>query len=315
MSSTAQTLFRKEAIDRHANPSVEGVLLRLEPRWQRWLYWVVTALFVVAAVFMSVIQVSEFEEGQAFVELSTSDVVATVSGRVGRPVVAAGQPVHEGDVIAVLNASSELGERENLEEAFRRQLLQSLASPFDSTIRQNLASLRVDLERTQLRLGERYLRSPFDGVLLEWRVKEGDFLNPGQIVATVQREGAQPRVVVVLPGRSRPFIQKDQRVRLELDGFPYEYHWLTAHEVSEELLGPSELRRAIGTTLGETATRTTGPVIVVSALLDGTTFVSKGKTYHYFRGMPGTARVQTRQRSGWLTIFPILELALPPYGF
>ncbi|HYI03177.1 MAG TPA: RND transporter, partial [Hyalangium sp.] len=104
----------------------------------------------------------------------------------------------------------------------------------------------------------------------------------------------------------RPMLKPGQVFRLELEGFPYVYQELTVSQVSDELVGPAEVRRYLGPGLGD-AVALEGPVVVVEARLPGETFQSDSRTYSYYTGMPGTARVKVRARNGWVTLLPILD--------
>jgi membrane fusion protein (multidrug efflux system) len=71
-------------------------------------------------------------------------------------------------------------------------------------------------------------------------------------------------------------------------------------------VGPAEVRRFLGQDLADTV-QITGPVVLVQAPLPATTFISSGRTYHYYDGMPGTAEARVRTESILVTLVPGLK--------
>jgi multidrug efflux system membrane fusion protein len=234
------------------------------------------------------------------------DLTATAAGRVSRVLVSRGQHVKAGQPLVELYSGLETAERERMEQEFRAQLAASLLQPLDPSAQQALSALRSQLESSQARLRERSLRAPFDAVVNDVRVREGQHLNAGEVVVSILREGAESWALALVPGRYRPMLEPGQGFRLELEGFPYDYQELEVSVVSDELVGPAEMRRYLGPGLGDTVS-VQGPVVAVMARLPASTFQSHERTYSYYTGMPGTARVRVRSRNGWVTLLPILE--------
>jgi multidrug efflux system membrane fusion protein len=307
MSETSQ-LFRKEALDHHARPEVRGGLLELSPGWARGAYWLVVALVVVGGVGLALVDINDYAQGPVFIQVKgQEDITATAAGRVSRLLVSRGQHVQAGQPLVELYSGMETAERERLEQEFRLQLAASLLQPLDTGVQQSLSTLHSQLELSRVRLQERALRAPFDAVVNDVRVREGQHINAGEVVVSILREGAEESwALALVPGRYRPMLAPGQGLRLELEGFPYAYQELEVSAVSDELVGPAEMRRYLGPGLGDTVT-VQGPVVVVMARLPASTFQSDERTYSYYTGMPGTARVKVRARNGWVTLLPILE--------
>jgi membrane fusion protein, multidrug efflux system len=306
MSETPQ-LFRKEALDHHARPEVRGGLLELSPGWARGAYWLVVALVVVGGVGLALVDINDYAQGPVFIQVKgQEDITATAAGRVSRLLVSRGQHVKEGQPLVELYSGLEVAERERMEQEFRLQLAASLLNPLDTRVQQSLSTLHSQLELSQVRLRERSLRAPFDAVVNDVRIREGQHLNAGEVVVSILREGAESWALALVPGRYRPMIESGQGFRLELEGFPYEYQELEVSVVGDELVGQAEVRRYLGPGLGDTVT-VQGPVVAVMARLPVSTFQSDRRTYSYYTGMPGTARVKVRARNGWVTLLPILE--------
>jgi membrane fusion protein, multidrug efflux system len=306
MSETPQ-LFRKEALDHHARPEVRGGLLELSPGWARGAYWLVVALVVVGGVGLALVDINDYAQGPVFIQVKgQEDITATAAGRVSRVLVSRGQHVKAGQPLVELYSGMETAERERMEQEFRRQLAASLLNPLDPGLQQSLSALHSQLEQSQARLQERSLRAPFDAVVNDVRVREGQHLNAGEVVVSILRDGAESWALALVPGRYRPMLEPGQGFRLELEGFPYDYQELEVSVVSDELVGPAEMRRYLGPGLGDTLV-VQGPVVAVMARLPASTFQSNERTYSYYTGMPGTARVKVRARNGWVTLLPILE--------
>jgi hypothetical protein len=71
-------LFRQEAIEFHADRARPGGVLRIDPRWTGWMYWVVLALVVAGAVVMVTARTSETTSGPALVNVQDRTFVALV---------------------------------------------------------------------------------------------------------------------------------------------------------------------------------------------------------------------------------------------
>jgi multidrug efflux pump subunit AcrA (membrane-fusion protein) len=302
-----QQLFRQEALSHHAKPEAQGSLLHISPIWARGTYWVLVALVLVGGLGLALVDVNDYAQGPMLVQVKgLEDVSTTLAGRVSRVLVQRGQKVKAGEPLVELYSSAEQAQRERVAQEYRAQMAALLINPLDGAARQAVASLRAQLELSETMLGERALRAPCDGTINDVRVREGQFLAAGEVAASVLREGAESWALALVPGRYRPMIKPGQAFRLELEGFPYLYQELTASTVSDELVGPAEVRRYLGPVLGDSVV-VEGPVVVVVARLPGDTFQSEGRTYNYYTGMPGTARVKVRARNGWVTLLPILE--------
>jgi multidrug efflux system membrane fusion protein len=303
----APQLFRKEALEHHARPEAQGTLLHLSPLWARTTYWIVLVLVVTAGVALALVDIYDYATGPVFIQVKgLEDVISTAGGKVSRVLVQRGQQVKAGQPLVELSASVESVERERIEQEFRTQLAATLLNPLNTSAQQSLSNLRSALDLSRVRLEERSVKAPFDGVVGEVRVREGQVIGSGEVTLSLQREGTECYALALVPGAYRPMIKPGQGFRLELEGFPYLYQELTVASISDELVGPAEVSRYLGPDLGD-AVQLEGPVTVVQAKLPGSSFRNRGREYNYYTGMPGTARVKVRARSGWVTLLPILE--------
>ena len=124
------------------------------------------------------------------------DVVATVSGRVTRIAFAEGQRVAEGDLLVGLDSERERAEVREAEAAVEnvrqqldraRQLLQSRNVPearVDELATQ-LAGAEARLAAARVRLGDREVRAPFDGMVGLRRVSVGSYVDDSKVLTTL----------------------------------------------------------------------------------------------------------------------------------
>jgi hypothetical protein len=74
------SLFRQEALEFHAGRSRPGGVLRIDPPWTGWLYWIVLALLVAGVVFTATARASETTSGPALINVQERTFVALVPG-------------------------------------------------------------------------------------------------------------------------------------------------------------------------------------------------------------------------------------------
>ena len=150
------------------------------------------------------------------------------------------------------------------------------------------------------------LVAPFDGWVREVRVHENQHLGAGEVVATLSKEETEVKALVLVPGQYRPMLQPGQPLRLELNGFAWLYQDVTVQAVSDELLGPTEVKRYLGAALGDVV-KVEGPLVMVEARLPGDALKAHGNAWRYYSGMVGSGRVRVRERSGWSVLLPVLD--------
>jgi membrane fusion protein (multidrug efflux system) len=300
-------IFREEALAHHAQYPARGDVLRISPRWTRWAYGVLLLVLVAGLAYAALGTVHEYATGPAVVRVEgRRDLTAKAPGTVSEVLARPGQRVKRGDVLVRFYLAQEGAELERIEREFELQLAKILRDPSDQVSRGALSSLRAQRELAQARLDERTVRAPDDGVVSDVRVRPGQHLGPGEIIATLVDEHARCSVLALLPGQYRPMLEAGGKLRLEMRGFRYAYRELTIDLIGDEVVGPAEVKRFLGPDLGD-AVPVTGPVIIVQARLPASTFVSGGRTYHYFDGMPATAEARVRTESILTTLVPGLH--------
>jgi hypothetical protein len=87
-----QSLFRQEALEfRAGQPRPDGVL-RIDPPWTRWAYWIVLAFVVAGVVVATTARASETTSGPALISVPERTFVALVPG-------AAAPDLHRGQFV------------------------------------------------------------------------------------------------------------------------------------------------------------------------------------------------------------------------
>ncbi len=308
LRSGSDSVFREEALAHHqAGLRDQGDLLRISPSWTRWVYWVLLAVLVVAFAYSLIGRINEYASGPAVIRAAgQAELTAPISGTVTSVEVEAGQAVRAGDLLVTFYSSQELADLERIEKEIRLQLLNRLRNPADVSTERSLLALQSQLDLAQSRLADRSVRAPHDGVVSDVRIRASQFVSPGQLLLSLRRHAQQLYLTALLPGQYRPLIRPGQPLRMELSGYAYTYQHLVVETVSEQVIGPSEARRALGPAIAE-ALPILGPVILVEARLESTQFESDGEIYEFHDGMHGTAEVRVRSEPILLTLVPGLK--------
>ncbi len=304
------SIFREEALRHHEGTQEDGDLLRISPRWTRWTYWVLLALLVFAGLFSLLGTLPEYASGPAVVKVEgRSDLTPETPGLVASVDVRPGQRVEAGQPLVSFLSQEETAALERTQHEFDLQLLRVLQDPTDEAARQALTSLRAERELAQARRQARTLRAPHAGVVSALRVRQGQYVNPGESVVSVVGDDVHVTLVALLPGGYRPRLEPGKPLRVELNGFSHEYQTFTIQSVGDQILGPNEVRRYLGADHGD-AVPLAGPLVVVRANVPATTFRIKGRTFNYFDGMLARADVRVRTERILVTLIPGLKGAL-----
>lgn len=308
MSEESPELFRREAVEHHAAAlRREGSVLRIYPRWASGTYWLLMAVAVAMAAVLVFVHVRQYATGPAIVRADGRTVLTAV--RAGSVVTVAAQPgvrVAEGDVIVQLDDTLERAELEANTRELHAQTRRLLLDLSDDDARRALTALQAARRRIEAELDVRSIRAPHAGVVNDVRVRVGQHISPGDIVASLAAADAGFHVVAILPGQSRPQLEPGAPLRLELSGYRYTYQRLRIESVSDEVVGPVEARRFLGADVAD-AIPLTGPVVLVRARLPDRTFRADDRTYNFFDGMQGVAEARLRSESILLTLVPGLK--------
>lgn len=311
MREGALDVFREEALDFHMTSArKEGDLLRISPVWIDWASWLLLGLAGIGLLFLIFGRIHERSTGVAVIRLGgRSEITATAAGTVASVEAQPGTRVAEGASLVRLYGGPEAAELSRLEGEFELQLASRLRDPGDRGAESALIGLAGQIELAKSRLAERDVRAPRAGVVADVRVRAGQQVVPGQVIASLStgaQAGGAPRVAVLLPGKVRPQLEAGLPIRLELDGFRYAYQRLQIESVSDEVLGPEEARRLLGSGVGEGA-QISGPVVFAWARLPESGFMIDGHRYSFYDGMWGTAEVSLRSEPLATALIPGLR--------
>jgi biotin carboxyl carrier protein len=300
-------LFRQEALDAYTTWQDQGDVVRVSPRWVNRVFWLLVAVFVTAAVYMVVGTVNEYSTGPAVVRMTgRTELTATAAGTISEILVLPGQRVRPEQVLVRLYDVDAMAEYRRIEEEFEAQLRNLLRAPGDASLRQTVASLRAQKERAASRLEERLIRAPHGGTVSDVRIRQGQALSVGDVLLSLIDDESDLTVIALLPGGDRPLIEPGMTMRLELSGYQYAYQSLTVATVADEVIGPAEVARYLGPTIGDSL-KLAGPVVVVRGRLPRTTFVADDEEYRYHDGMQGIVEVRVRSRTIIEHLFPELR--------
>jgi multidrug resistance efflux pump len=305
-------IFRREALEYRAGAQgSHGGVLRLSPSWTRWAFWLLLAVVGFYAAFGVLGWISEYASGPAVVRAEDRlEVTALSSGRVTAVEVQPGQRVKEGQILARFFAGQEQASLERFNHEFELHLMRRMRDLGDEGARQALSTLRAEKELAEFQLEQRVVRAPQAGVVSDVRIRRGQHLTEGEVVVSLVREDSPLEIIAMLPGGSRPLLSKGGKIRVELQGFPYQYQELTIEEVGDELVGPGEVRRYLGPELAESVT-VTGAVVLVRARAPSRFFEADGKRLAYFDGMLGMAQARVKSERIVTAIVPGLKALFP----
>lgn len=298
-------VFRHEAL-RHLieGERTDGDILVQDPPLTRWTYWVLLAGLFAMLLFLTLGHVNEYASGPALIRIQgASEVTAIEPGTVSELLVSSGSQVTPGTPLLKLYHGRELADVRRLEQEFAARVRQRLLNPDDRSIETLLINLRSELTLARSRLAERTLVSHFSGRVGDIRARPGQYVNSGQTLINIIPDEERIELVAFIPGRYRPQLETGMRMRLELNGYPYEYQELQLNQIDEQVIGPQQARAIIGSALADTL-NITGPLVLVKAALPDHFRTREGQQYAYHEGM--LAQVQISLESE-----PIIQRLLP----
>lgn len=305
-----ERIYRKEALDDLVRPAEEFHVLDLVPAWAHWTYWLVVMVCAAALSYAVMAWVDDYAAGVAILHQDgRSEITARAAGIVEDILVRPGQRVRAGQELVRLHAETEAAELSRIEKELELQLIRTLRDQSDAAARAALTSLRAQKELAQARLAERALRAPADAVVSDVRLRTGQRVEPGELAVSLMDPAGAFRVIAVLPGEHRPLLRRGMRMRLALRGFPYAYHDVTIDAVGNDVVGPNEVRRALGAAVADAFTAD-GASVLVEGRLPGRDFVVNGRRLAYFDGMQGTAEVAVRSQRIIVALIPALDAVL-----
>jgi membrane fusion protein (multidrug efflux system) len=304
-----QGLFRAEAVEHHARGEEHGDVLRFDRRWPRFVYTLLLLAATAGFVFISLFGVDEYALGPAVVRVDARRMItATMPGTVESVDVAPGQSVDIGTVLVRMYNADEANELVRATREFELELVRMLRDPADAETKRSLASLRAARDQARNVVSSRIVRADTKGFVSDVRVRPGEHVNAGEVLAAVSSKGnANVSVVAMVPADYRPLLRAGASMRFELDGFRFEYTDLVVTAVSAEAVGPAEVQRFLGQERGDAVALDPGAKVLVTARLPTSTFTSDGEEYGYFDGLVGSASVRVRRETILVSLLPALR--------
>lgn len=308
MSSEPNEIFRSEAVAHHAAAlGRRGSVLRLYPVWTGWAYGLLLLTFVAALVFSAIVHVNEYASGPAVVRVEGRTVLTAVqAGTIVAVAAQPGQRVSTGEVLAWLDDSREHAELDSVLSEIELQTRNLLLDLDNMGARQSLTNLQGSRKLLEREIENRRIRAPHDGVVSDVRARLGQHVAPGEVVLSLTGPESSFTLVALLPGNSRPQLRPGEPLRLELVGYRYSYLRLTIDSVGDEIVGPVEARRYLGSDVTD-AMALSGPVVVVKAKLPNATFTNDEREYGFFDGMLGNAEARVRSERILFSVAPALK--------
>lgn len=307
-----QGLFRQAAIEHHAGGDRgDGDILRIETRWTSWSVRIVVGGLLAALLFSVLFDVSEYATGTAVVRVEgRRPLVTMIPGVVEAVHVQPGQHVEKDQVLATLSAPQEEAEQKRAMTEFRLALASLLRDPSDHMAKANLTSLKPKRDVAVELANQRIVRAPYSGIVTDIRVRPGQHLTANEVVAGVAPADAPLSLVCLMPGEYRPMLRNGQLLRFSLNGYKFEYRTISVGSVGEEVVGPAEMKRYLGSELADSVPLE-GPTVLVKGALPTRTFTVDGRTFTYAEGLVGSASVRVRKEPILFTLIPALKSLRP----
>ena len=150
----------------------------------------------VAAESSGRIEAVSFEEGQ---RIKKGDLLVKINTELLEKTIQGNQAAHEEVLVNLEKAKIDL---QRIESLFRKQVVPEQLYDENrykvQSLEKKAASLMAEVERLQIDLARKSIRSPFDGIVVKRWVDRGEWLQPGSAVATVARDDMID-IVVELP--------------------------------------------------------------------------------------------------------------------
>jgi hypothetical protein len=114
------------------------------------------------------------------------------------------------------------------------------------------------------------------------------------------------RLVAFLPGHYLPTLRPGLPLWLVLNGFPHEPQRFIVESVDDEVMDRERAQRHLGRRVSADILPP-GPVVLVRARLQATSFVTQGQHYRYHDGMIGSAQVRVNSERLLTVLVPTLK--------
>lgn len=298
-----ESFFRKQALEAQGEANW-GDAIRVTPRWLGAAYWGFVACVVVAVGFLVCARVSTYSSGHAVIRaLSNTAVVTRREGVVHTVNLNLGGEVAQGDVVATLEDASELATLARIRTEFETQLRNHLLRLDESAIDASLRDLRHEMDLHQANIDECVIRAPRSGVLGDVRVRPGQHVRAGDVIASIGNADGALEVFALLPGEDRPKIAVGMQAELMLSGYRYAPQLFVIDAVSSNVLSQREASGVLGYGEGDGQVGQ-GAVVLVRGKLISNVFNADGKLLRLHDGMTGTVDLKIASEPAIFALIP-----------
>jgi biotin carboxyl carrier protein len=306
-AASTLSLYRSEALAHRGRPSaLVQTPLRVMASWERWTLWVTLGCLLAAAALLVLGSANQYASGPAFIRCDDRyDVSALREGTVAAVLVKPGDRVVAGQMLARFDDQAERALLEDQRRAFDKQLVRLLVDRRNVEAQGALVQLRQAIDHAQSTLRMATVVAPRPGVVADVWVRTGQRVPVGQVVLGLSNPAAF-KLVAVLPGQFRPRLQAGSEVLLELNGYARAYQRLRIAEITEEVVGPEQIRRYLGPQLADTVA-VNGPLLLVTAPFPSGTFQAGDHEYRLHDGMQGRAELLVSRERLAAILFPSLQ--------
>jgi membrane fusion protein (multidrug efflux system) len=217
--------------------------------------------------------------------------------------------VQAGEVLLRLGAPTEAAELASALRELDDQLVLLMRRPDDRDAREAVLALRTRRDVAQTAVDRSVLRAPQAGEVVDLRARVGQLIEAGTALLAIQGEASGAQITALLPGPDRPRIKPGMPMRLRVEGFERAHLELLVDRVDEQVLGPAEAVRALGTELTG-AFEVHGPIVLVHARLPVAALRAHGVAYRLHHGMPARAELAVDSEPLLYAWLPGLQEAL-----
>ena len=290
----ARSVFRAEAIAAMSAPPRPGTPLSVG-RTQGWLILGVIVVLVSALLGAAAIVSSpEHVDGRAVIQLDGVRYVRTsASGAIEEVVVAPGQRVAAGDLIARMDAAPARRAQQRARQEYDDAVRAMLRAPGSIEARRVVGQRAQARQRAEAEVAAAEIRAPAAGQVQAIRVRSGQTTAPGQVVCTLVGEPGPARVLALMPGNARPKLDRGASLRLVLDEHPRTTLELEVESISDGLLRPEEVVALGAGHLGPAE----GVSVAVHATMPETIDDVRGEPLQIYDGMTASVEIVVRERS------------------
>jgi membrane fusion protein (multidrug efflux system) len=287
--------------------AVDGSVVKISPAWTNWAYWLLVSALAASLVYALVGTVNQYATGPAVVRIDgRTELTAPAAGTVVQLRVRPGDSVREGDELVQFYVAQERADLDRVQKEHDGLLLRVLRDPGDQSARTGLSALQAQRDLALDRVAQRSVVAPHDGIVRDLRIRVGQALSPGEALMTIARADSTGYVIGIVPAQVRPMLRTGMPMRVELRGFRFAYQDLRIDSIGDEAVGPSEVKRFLGSTSADTID-VSGPVVLVRAPLSTRDFTASGQSFQFYDGMVGAADVRLLSESLLATLVPGLR--------